>query len=128
MSAVELSGGCLCGGVTYRLSGPLRNVINCFCEQCRKTSGHHVAASSVLLENFEITANQTLQWYPSSDNAKRGFCNHCGSSLFWQLDGRDNISVMAGTIDGPTGLKSVENIFTDDMSDYHTLPIVERSE
>ena len=102
------TGRCLCGGVRYRVSGEMRNVINCFCEQCRRTSGHHVAASAAQLDGFELESETTLEWYESSDTARRGFCRRCGSSLFWQQKGRDNISIFAGTLDQPTGLRTVK--------------------
>jgi hypothetical protein len=116
------TGGCLCEGVRYRTMGVLRNVINCFCSQCQKTSGHHFAATSCSLDRFELLDDSTLDWYEASSEARRGFCNRCGSSLFWQRNGADSISITAGTLDRPTGLKTVSNIFVEDMSDYHDLP------
>ena len=116
------TGGCLCEGVRYRLTGPCRTVINCFCGQCQKTTGHHFAATRVKDEQFELTNDETLTWYQSSDSAKRGFCNRCGGNLFWKPTGADTISVTAGTIDSPTGLITTDNIFVEDMSDYHDLP------
>ena len=117
-----LSGGCLCRGVRYRLKGELRGVVNCFCEQCRRTSGHHVAATRAPLSGFTLESDVTLTWFESSPEAKRGFCNRCGGILFWQHRDRDSISVMAGTLDTPTGLSTIENIFEEDMSDYHAPP------
>ena len=116
------SGGCLCRGVRYRVTGELRNVINCFCEQCRRTSGHHVAASAARLDAFELESDATLEWYASSDIAKRGFCRRCGGNLFWQRKGDDTISIFAGTLDQPSGLRTVENIYCESMGDYHALP------
>ncbi len=119
------TGGCLCEGVRYRTVGDLRDVINCFCSQCRKTTGHHFAATSCSLDRFELLQESTLHWYVSSSKARRGFCNRCGSSLFWQRNGADYISITAGTLDKPTGLKTTSNIFVEDMGDYHDLPVVE---
>ena len=113
------TGGCLCGGVRYQLNGELRGVVNCFCGQCQKTSGHHVAATRVSMDNFELLQQETLSWYQSSDFAHRGFCSRCGGNLFWQRLNSDTMSVMAGTIDHPTRLSTVENIFVEDMSEHH---------
>ena len=33
------SGGCLCGGVRYRVQGPLRPILQCHCEMCRRATG-----------------------------------------------------------------------------------------
>ena len=37
--------------------------------------------------------------------ARRGFCGICGSNLFWEAVGKPYISIMAGSLDKPTGLK-----------------------
>ncbi len=118
------TGGCLCEGVRYKTVGELRDVTNCFCIQCQKTSGHHFAATEADLSQFELVNHATLRWYESSDAAKRGFCNHCGSSLFWQRNGAQTISITAGTLDKPTYLATTRNIFVEDKSDYHDLPVL----
>ena len=41
-------GRCACGAVRYRVTGPLRPVVACHRETCRRTSGHLVAATSAL--------------------------------------------------------------------------------
>ena len=66
------AGSCLCGAVTYRVNGALRPVVACHCIQCRKTSGHYVAATSARREAIEITGEVT--WFRSSESALRGFC------------------------------------------------------
>src|ERR1700680_4749825 len=93
------TGGCLCEGVRYRISGALRGVIACHCSQCRRTSGHYAAMTSAPSANIELTAADTLLWYKSSDTAERGFCGRCGGNLFWRQFGRDDISITAGTLD-----------------------------
>ncbi|MEL7106842.1 MAG: GFA family protein [Pseudomonadota bacterium] len=113
-----MKGSCLCGSVTYVVTGPLRPVVACHCDQCRKTSGHYVAATSAPREAIEITGQVT--WYASSPEARRGFCGTCGSSLFWDGPGQ-NISIHAGTLDGPTGLEVAGHIFCARKGDYYTL-------
>lgn len=115
------TGGCLCGAVRYEIDGPLRKVVYCHCGQCRKTSGHFVAATAVDLEHLHMTEDGGLSWFESSDIAKRGFCNRCGSSLFWAPAHNKYMAVMAGAIDAPTGLTSREHIHVDDKSDYYEL-------
>lgn len=119
---VKLRGSCLCGGVRYCIRGEAREVVNCFCGQCRKTSGHYVAATRVSKENLIIETQDTLCWYESSPGINRGFCQKCGSNLFWDNQQDDQISVMAGTLDMPTGLQTTENIYEQDASDYFVLP------
>jgi len=116
-----MTGGCLCGAVRYRLQPPLRSVVACHCGQCRRTSGNYVSATSVPREKFALSNDDGLKWYRSSEQAQRGFCAECGSSLFWSADARDTITIMSGTIDGKTGLTTVAHICVADKGDYYEL-------
>ena len=119
---VKLTGSCLCKGVRYRIEGKVRGVVNCFCGQCRKTSGHYVAATRVKNQELFIDSDTSLKWYQSSPGYQRGFCRRCGGNLFWRQEGGDQTSVMAGTLDKPTGLKTVVSIHEHDASDYFVIP------
>jgi hypothetical protein len=116
------NGSCLCGGVTFELSGTLRNSVACHCVQCRKTSGHYVSATQVGPEQLTLTNSATLQWYRSSPLAERGFCNACGSSLFWRHDDDNGAtSIMSGALDGTTGITTEKHIFVADKGDYYNI-------
>lgn len=117
----KATGSCLCGDVRYEITGRMRKVVYCHCEQCRKTSGHFVAATAVDHDQLRITEDAGLEWYKSSDIAERGFCRRCGSSLFWRPGHGKYMAVMAGAIDAPTGLHSKEHIWVDFKSDYYTI-------
>ena len=123
MDIVAAQGGCLCGGVRYQTTSALRDVITCHCSQCRKTGGHFVAATQVPTADLRLTESATLRWYRSSDSAERGFCQRCGGNLFWRptSPGSDTTSIMAGTVDPPTGLRIIQHIFTADKSDYYQI-------
>jgi hypothetical protein len=112
------TGGCLCGAVTFEINGALRPVIACHCVQCRKSSGHHVAATSVARDGIKISGDVT--WFQSSKTARRGFCGTCGSNLFWDGAGA-NLSIFAGSIDGETGLETVGHIYCADKGDYYEI-------
>lgn len=118
-------GSCLCGGVRFWVEGEIDQIINCFCGQCRKTSGHYVAATRVARGNLHIEKQDGLRWYKSSAEAKRGFCGICGSSLFWSAHGKETISIMAGALESPLGVKTRENWYVEDAGDYHEIPAVE---
>lgn len=115
------TGSCLCGGIKYTITGPMRDVHACHCRQCRKTSGNFVAATRVAKADLTFECQDTLTWYRSSDVAERGFCNTCGGNLFWRRLEGETISIMAGTIDPPTGLKTELHIFVADKSDFYEL-------
>ncbi len=109
------TGSCLCGAVTYEVDGPLRPVVFCHCSQCRKSSGHHVAATSAPRGKVRIRGE--VRWYRSSPSARRGFCPACGGNLFWDGPG-GNLSIMAGTLDRTEGLQAAGHIFVADKAAY----------
>ena len=114
-------GSCLCGSVTYEVRGELRPVIACHCTQCRKTTGHFMAATSAAHGDLVLTKSDGLAWYRSSDTARRAFCKTCGSTLFWEADGDATISIAAGTLDGKTGLTIEGHIYCADKGDYYEI-------
>lgn len=115
------TGGCLCGAVRYQIAGHLRAVVLCHCTQCRRSTGHFMAATAARHRDFRLIEATELRWYVSSDCARRGFCARCGSTLFWQGEGRDYVSIAAGTLDGATGLTSAYHIFVADKGDYYAI-------
>ena len=114
-------GACLCGSVKYTVTGPLRPVVYCHCEQCRRTSGHFVAATACKPEHLTLVVDDGLRWFRSSPIAQRGFCANCGASLFWRPEHGRYVSIMAGTLDLPTGLKAAEHIYVSDAADYYSI-------
>jgi hypothetical protein len=123
METVKTStlGSCMCGALHYQVNGPLRPIIACHCIQCRKSSGHYVAATACPTEDLHIDGD-TLQWYASSSEAERGFCRRCGSNLFWRQIGANSTFIWAGSIDGPTGLQIAQQMFANSKGDYYDLP------
>jgi hypothetical protein len=118
------SGRCLCGGVRYEVSAPLRDVILCHCVECRRWHGHVCAATAVPADALRFVSDASLRWIdsPKSDaHARRGFCGDCGSSLFWDAPDRETICIAAGTLDEPTGLKTIGQIYTAQAGDYYEL-------
>lgn len=118
---VRATGGCLCGAVRYEVTGPLRPVLACHCEMCRRQSGHFVAATAARHEHVRLVKSEGLRWYRSSPEARRGFCGTCGSSLFWEPDDKRHISIMAGTLDRPTGLTLTGHLFAGAAGDYYQI-------
>jgi hypothetical protein len=112
-------GRCDCQGVRYEVSGALRDVINCHCSRCRRFSGHHMAATSVAAEQLRLLGSETLMWYEPADGVAYGFCSRCGSSLFWKAAAKPTISITAGSLDQPTGLRTTSAWWVTEAGDYH---------
>jgi len=115
---MRVTGSCLCGAVRYRTDGPLRPVIACHCTQCRKTSGHHVAATAAPRAGLAIEGE--VRWFASSPTARRGFCPVCGSNLFWDGPG-SHLSIFAGSLDGDPGVRLAGHIFCADKGAYYDI-------
>ena len=112
---------CECGAVAFAVDEVRPTVTFCHCSQCRRTSGHVWASTHAPFSAVTFTADAGLTWYASSDFAERGFCNRCGSSLFYRLTGKDDLGIAAGCIDMPTGLTPGKHIFVADKGDYYTI-------
>jgi hypothetical protein len=97
----ELSGGCQCGAVRYRITGPLGHAGICHCRMCQKAFGSWGAALvSVPLQQFKWTRGAP-GIFRSSAPVARGFCTNCGTPLFMNEDGLGIIEVAIGTLDNP---------------------------
>jgi hypothetical protein len=119
------SGRCLCGAVSYAVTGPLRPVIDCHCERCRRFTGHYLAATSATADDVAIDdPDGRLTWFPVP-GAEYGFCRACGGSLFWRADSSPHaLSIAAGTLGPPTGLATTHALWVSQASDYFTRPDV----
>jgi hypothetical protein len=118
-------GGCLCGAVRYEVRGPLRDVLVCHCAECRRWSGHLFAATAARREDLILVRQAALRWIASPESesrARRGFCGECGSSLFWDAPGRETISIAAGSLDPPTGLRTIAHVYVRQAADYSVVP------
>jgi hypothetical protein len=78
------------------------------------------AYTEVRTEDLRLLADRDLAWY-AADERERGFCRRCGSSLFWRRAGSERTSIAAGTLDAPTGLRTVAHIFVDGKGDYYDI-------
>ena len=115
------AGGCACGAVRYRATGPLRPVVACHCSQCRKSMTNFGAFTAVARDGLAIANEAEMTWYASSPGVRRGFCRRCGSTLFWDRAAGDYVSIAAGTLDQPSGLKQVRHIYAADKADFYEI-------
>jgi hypothetical protein len=120
-----MRGRCLCGAVAYEVRGPVRHVVLCHCTECRRWTGHFGAFAATGRDCLVLVEERGLRWVasPASDRgARRGFCAECGTSLFWEPADARTVSIAAGTIDAPTGLRVVGHWYTHQAGDYYEIP------
>lgn len=115
------SGSRLCGAVHFAIRGPLAPVVGCHCRMCRRQTGHFLASTNVAEADLTVTGADHVRGYASSEAARRGFCDTCGSVLFWKRPGAAHVSIAMGSIDLPTGTGWGEHIFLADKGDYYEI-------
>lgn len=114
----EISGACLCGAVTFSGRMTAEPAGACHCSQCRRWSGHFWVGAEL---RAPVISGDSLRWFASSDEAERGFCDICGSSLFWREQGSLRTVVAAGAVQPPTGLRLQGHIYVADKGDYYDI-------
>ena len=112
-------GGCYCGNIRFEVKGDIRPVVYCHCGQCRKISGHFMAASAAKTSNLNIFGD--VKWFRSSQTARRGFCPDCGTHLFWRMDGEENTSIDAGAFNDDIKLVAQKHIYVERKADYYEI-------
>ncbi len=114
-------GSCLCGAVTFEVTGDLPQPSACHCVACRKHSGHFEASVDIPADTLTISGEAHVRWYQSSEKVRRGFCDICGSTLFWDPVFRDWTAVAMGAFDTPTQTKLAMHIFVSEKGDYYDI-------
>lgn len=105
-------GGCRCGAVRYRVSGPPVMVEYCHCDSCRKSCGSVVSVlAGFHRPGFEICSG-TPNYYSPSSKVKRSFCGTCGSPLFYEHgDYADELYISLGSFDRPEDLSPDRHVW-----------------
>jgi hypothetical protein len=96
----ESTGHCLCGAVAFRLTEPPRDVHHCHCGMCRRATGAAFATLVWIRRNAVLWTGKPAR-FRSSRIATRGFCAQCGTSLFLDYDGREQLALLLGAFDDP---------------------------
>ena len=120
----KITGGCLCGKLTYEVPGPITSIDYCHCLRCRKASGSAFAAvTSVSKSRFKITAGlQYLKSYKTDAEFERVFCSECGSQLYSIRPAlADTIRLRLGSIDTDIEGKVSAHIFAASKAVWHDI-------
>jgi len=81
----EIKGGCLCGAVTYEISGEPMFVGHCACENCQKTTGAGHSSVAAFAETDLKSRGEVTTYAAKGDSGMAttyAFCPKCGSRLF----------------------------------------------
>ena len=118
-----ITGGCLCGRVRYRVSGPFDRFHLCHCSQCRRSTGSaHAANIFTLPERLEWLAGENLikRYTPDEpDVISKCFCTHCGSLVPYTSLKSGKLVIPAGSLDQAPGIDPDDNIYWRDRAPWY---------
>lgn len=119
----RVTGNCLCGKVSYELTGNLGIFQYCHCSRCRKFTGSAHAANLLVTPNqFEWLSGEEYVGRYEVEGAKHfatSFCKCCGSSLPWLTKSGKAVVVPAGTLDGDPEIRPSQNIYWDSRAGWY---------
>lgn len=84
MSNSTLSGSCLCGAVTYTVTGEERHFYHCHCQRCRKASGTGHASNLFVKGSLTFDSGEDLVrtfLLPTAERFSNTFCTECGGRV-----------------------------------------------
>ena len=140
----SIRGACLCGGVTFEITGPLLSPMNCHCSQCRKQHGA-AFRSRVRVAQSDLrwlSGEHLIKYWESPRGYQRGFCSECGSPIVnragpnWKApatfpDGPPQLGIPLAILDNPpirpalhcfVASKAPWFEITDDLPQYPEYP------
>ena len=98
-----LEGGCLCGAVHYRAEGEPAMIGDCYCVDCRKSSGtSHCTHICIAEDGFTMEGEVRFYDHPADSGhvVSRGFCPTCGCPILSRNDAMPGmVFLRASTLD-----------------------------
>jgi len=119
-----LEGGCLCGGVRFRITGKLGPAGYCHCRECRRASGSAFAANApVRTRYFTLSAGAELVTeYESSPGKYRAFCRRCGSPVYSRRDDEPELRrIRLGTLDADPERRPLLHVWVSEKAPWYEI-------
>jgi hypothetical protein len=122
---MPLTGGCLCGGVRFRVDAPLVVATYCHCTRCQRRTGT-AASAQARIQPGSLTVTQgeeLIRTYAPPDGFPKLFCGACGSALWSQSPvDPEIISVRLGAFDGDPGIRPSLRQFVAYAASWEDIP------
>lgn len=117
-----ISGGCLCGKVTFEVLNQFKQFHLCHCTECRKITGS--AHASIL-----FTSAKNIKWLSGVENIKqydspvydlsKAFCTECGCSVPYVMKDGKVLVVPAGSLNGNPEIAPQDNLFWAERAGWY---------
>ncbi len=119
----NISGSCLCGEVTFVVSGEVSAFHLCHCTRCRRSTGSaHASNIFTKPENIAwLSGEDKIHRYehPSAKTFAKQFCAQCGSGLPYINRPGTALVIPAGSLQGDPGVVPEDNIFWDSRAAWY---------
>jgi hypothetical protein len=116
-------GSCLCGAVSFRISGEFESFFLCHCARCRKDTGSAHAANL-------FSTRAAIVWLSGQDSIKtyrvpatrheKSFCTECGSALPRVQSAGALLVVPAGSLDSAINIQPNAHICVASRAHWDT--------
>ena len=121
----ELTGGCGCGAVRWKLSEPALGAAYCHCTRCQRRTGSGWSLYALAAPgSLEFTAGEDLigAWRPEGGWPKT-FCSSCGSAIGGQHPDKPEMYILRlGGFDRDPGVRILYHQFTADAPAWDPIP------
>lgn len=123
MSNTTVKGSCLCGSVTYEVTGDVQRFYHCHCQRCRKASGTGHGSNLLISPHTSITwtkGAELLAKYkvPEAERYFNCFCQNCGSPMPRVVPELDGVLIPAGSLDTESPISPQARIFWDSRAKW----------
>lgn len=122
------TGRCLCGSVTYELTGDLLATAVCHCDHCQRQGGSAFSVNLVAHES-QLAVHGELRTYEERGErgddvyVRRKFCPSCGSPIMSELTKSAGIiAIKAGTLDDKSAVNPTIEAWCVDRQPWVSLP------
>lgn len=117
-------GSCLCGEVTFRITGSITDIIHCHCSLCRKSSGTAYATNGyVSYADFHLDkGTNILASFELKPGKKRHFCSICASPIYSSnAQDKNRIRIRLGVLDSAISERPISHNFVTSKADWEDL-------
>jgi hypothetical protein len=112
-------GKCLCGAVSFTAGAVSESVGVCHCSMCRVWGGGPLFAVDCS-KDINFSGEKNISVFNSSDWGERGFCNQCGSHLFYRLKSNNQYIVPAGLFEDSSSFNFDHQVFIEQKPEYYS--------
>lgn len=115
-----MKGQCVCGETTFDVELKNHKVHACHCLICRRQTSGVIMTIDVEHATLNFIKQNRLAIYESSEWGERGFCNACGTNLFWRTKDQSCCNVNAFALnDMPEDLNLDMEIYIDCKPEFY---------